>query len=264
MRFSIIIPTRKRIGYLTKLIESINLTSKNKNQVELLIIYDNDDDTTMQFVNNFHSSYPVSINFYRRSRSLNINGDYHNWAAQNFAKGEYFIMCNDDTEFMQFNWDEYAWDKLEETKKVWTDGILLGITDDMELIHNRHDGNRFSCFPLFSRRDLEVLGFCFQPEYWRDGADWVIGSVYRRIGRMLDLRSEIVIKHISIRSFRREKDALHDEYTSLQHMSPEPPQYDVVTRDSKILKHYIEQGEILKPDQVEYATTGWRFIQAEG
>jgi hypothetical protein len=264
MNFSVLIPTRKRVVYLNNLILSIYNTAKFKNEVEILITYDDDDQQTMDFVNNFQTQEYLNISFFKRPRSLNINGDYYNWMAKNYAKGKYFIISNDDAQFIQQNWDEMAWKRLEEYEKSNPDGLVLGIIDDKEVISNRHDYNRFSCFPLFSRKDLEVLGFLFQPEYWRDGADWVIAGVYRKIDRVLDLRNEIIIEHISVRSFRRNKDDLYEEYTTLQHMCPSPPKYDVITRDAKILQFYIENKEIIGPHQVEYQKDGWVFYQSRG
>lgn len=264
MRYSILLPTRHRITYLHNLIESINNLTTDKNNVEILVAYDDDDFITQEYVTNHKNTNPINLSFFKRPRSININGDYYNWLAKNYAKGDYFIIVNDDTIFLQNGWDELAWIKLEEYKKIHPDGLVLGLIDDQEVITNRNDHNRFTCFPLFSRKDLDVLGFTFQPEYWRDGADWVIAGVYRRIDRVLDLRNEIIVQHISVRSFRRKKDELYDEYTSLCHSCPQPPQYDVITRDAKILCHYISTGEIIKPNQVEYATNGWRFIQAHG
>ena len=257
IKFSVLIATRMRIEYLKNLLESIYQTTRFKDEIEVLVAYDDNDVQTSQFITTYnppknYDANELNVSFLKRPRSININGDYYNWMANHFSKGEYIIVCNDDAVFVAGNWDETAWNKLEAFKKAFPDGIVLGITEDQDHVPYRDDYNRFTCFPLFSRKDLEVLGFLFQPEYWRDGADWVIAAVYRRIERILDLRREIAIKHISVRSRRRERDELYDEYTRLCHECPSPPTADVVTRDVNILQHYIDYGEILTADQVQW------------
>jgi hypothetical protein len=264
MVFSILIPTRKRIQLLEHLIESISRTVHIKSNVEILIAYDTDDFTTDNWIENFNNQTGIDIRFYKRDRSLNINGDYYNWLALRHSTGKYFIAVNDDTRFTTDGWDVFALEAITKYIAAYPDEIFLGITEDEERIRERHDGNRFTCFPLFSKEALRVLGFLFQPEYWRDGADWIIGAVYRRIGRILDLRNAITIQHLSVRSNRRCQDEQYDEYVKLCHMCPEPPTFDVITRDARILQHYIEYKEILRADQVDYAKTGWKFIPANG
>lgn len=246
MKYSILIPSRCRIRYLDPLLRSIIETTKNKKEVEVHVAFDDDDFQTITYVANFQQlDSDLQIYFHIRPRSVNINGDYYNWMATNFAKGEHIIISNDDCIFLMPEWDEKATKKIDDFISGHTHGIVYGIIEDKEREPKRNDSNYFSCFPLVSKKAVDILGYVFMPEYQRDGADWVLARLYREFGAIVDLRDCIIIEHISVRSGRRPKDEFYNEHVSLCQSVLTPPRYDVITRDLKILNHFCYTGEII-------------------
>ena len=236
MNYSILIPTRFRITFIENLLKSIYDSTLKKEEVEIIIAYDHDDDTTHNIIPNYTTA-PIQTCFYRRNRADNINNDYYNWMALNFAKGKYVIAVNDDTLFEMYGWDDRAFDKLSNFEKVHPDGIIYGITEDLERESARQEHNWMACFPLVSKKAIEVLGYMFDPEFFRDGADWALGATYRAIERVVNLRDCITIKHLSHRSGRRAWDILDSESRRFDGISPKANTF--VERNKKILVNYL-------------------------
>jgi len=215
--FSILIPTRHRIPLLDGLIESIVTNTQELNQTEIIVMYDNDDNSTAQQKQYFLDKYgnKIKLEFYNRERSFNMNGDYYNYMATNLATGKYLIAVNDDTKFIKYAWDTEARIKIEKFLENKPDGVFYGVTDDMEVERKRNEHYWFSCFPLVSKAAVNIMGFFFDPHIWKDGADWDLLAIYKNIDRALDLRNEIIIQHISVRSGRRGRDILDEENTHI-------------------------------------------------
>lgn len=209
--FTIMIPTRKRQHMLKALLQSIYKTAGLKNQVEVLVTYDTDDQSTIDALPEIKAQvegYPVQ--FFSRERHYSISVAYYNEMAKK-ANGKYLIAVNDDTVFLKSAWDIEALIKIENYLINRPDGIFYGITEDREVEHKRNEYNYFSCFPLISKKAVDALGFFFDPQFFKDGADWDIIETYRELGRVLDLRNEIIIEHISFRSGRRPHDLLDED-----------------------------------------------------
>ena len=236
MIFSILIPTRFRPIFISNLLKSIYESTIKKEEVEILVAYDNDDEQTHNIISNY-TSPPIKTSFYRRARSQNINNDYYNWLALNYALGKYIIACNDDALFEMYGWDSRAFDKLANYEKVKEDGIIYGIPEDFEKENSRQLHNWMACFPLVSKKAIEIVGHMFDPEFLRDGADWALAATYRNVDRVVDLRDCIIIKHLSTRSGRRSWDSLDEDSRKLD--GTPPPADSFVQRNSIKLIDYI-------------------------
>ena len=211
MNFTVMIPSRKRQHMLAVLLPSVFKTAMFKDKVEVLVTYDNDDRSTIDALPRLQELVKdYNVQFISRDRHYSINDSYYNMMASR-ATGKYLIAVNDDTVFLQTSWDALALIKIEDYLQTHKDGIFYGITNDKEVESKRNESNWFSCFPLISKKTVEVLGFFFDPAFPKDGADWDIVETFREIGRILDLRNEIVIEHISFRSGRRTKDLLDED-----------------------------------------------------
>lgn len=206
--------TRKRPTMLAELIESIVNTTQEKADTEILVMYDIDDSSTYGVVENLKERFcsQMSLKFFTRERSSNINRDYYNDMALTKAEGKYIIAINDDTKFIKTAWDTEARLAIERYLVDRPDGIFYGVVDDREVERKRNENHWFSCFPLISKKSIDALGFFFDPKFGKDGADWDIFATYKYIGRVLDLRPFIIIEHISVRSGRRPKDNLDYDY----------------------------------------------------
>lgn len=247
-QFSILITTRQRVRMLSDLLASIYRTTSDKPNVEIRIIYDRDDIHTDNYVRHtFGMEFrhpPIETFFHVRDRSTNLINDYHNWASINFAQGKYIIFANDDSIFEMPRWDVLAWNKLFEYEKLHSDGILYGMPEDHEKEPHRNQTNWMACFPLISKKVVDVLGFAFDPSFQRDGADWAMAATFRAIDRVVDLRDCIVIKHLSFRSGRRKKDDL-DLYAQNLGFSNPPIEISARKNANKLL-NYIEKYNIIK------------------
>jgi len=247
--FSILITTRTRVIMLHNLLKSIYESTINKNEVEIRVIYDNDDVITDSyvknaFINEFTITPAVETFFHCRERSPNLVKDYHNWCSVNFAQGKYIIFSNDDALFELHGWDDRAWNKLSEFERIHPDGILYGMPEDFEREPHRNINNWMACFPLLSKKAIDVLGYAFDPEFVRDGADWALAATYRAINRVVDLRDCIIIKHLSFRSGRRPKDDLDVYAHSLGISAPRADKY--VARNVEKLSQYIDKYQECK------------------
>lgn len=243
--FSILITTRTRVSMLEKLLKSIYDSTYNKDKVEILVIYDKDDILTDGYVKNvFHTQYgeipPIETIFHSRERSPNLIKDYHNFYAVNHTQGKYIIFVNDDTLFEMTGWDDRALNTLNEFEKVYPDGILYGTPEDFETMHGRRNDQWVACFPLISKKAIDAMGYAFDPGFVRDGADWALAATFYGIGRVVNLRNCIIIKHLSFRSGRRAADDL-DTYAHSLGLSV-PPIDIFIEKNCKILLEAIKKS----------------------
>jgi len=241
MDFSILIPTRNRPTLLADAIESIIQTTDNKQQTEIVITYDSDDNSSAGVRPNLVARFDkyMPIKFLVRERSFNTSEDYYNWMARQHSTGKYIIASNDDVKFLKQGWDTEAKKRLEEYLQPFPDGIVYGVTADMEKETKRNEHFWFSCFPLISRRAVEAVGFFFDPMIYRDGADWDVFGLYKEIERVLDLRNEIIIQHLSVRSGRRNADSVDSESPLIQQRVPKIPAGTNFFKHTHTLREYI-------------------------
>jgi len=240
MNFTIMVPTRHRPVLLDNLLKSIYNNTTNKDLVEIHVAYDTDDVSTASYIVTVQGSGfkpPVPTTFHQRDRARNINHDYYNWIATNFAAGKYLIAVNDDTVFELGGWDDRAMTLLDNYELQHPDGIVFGMPEDLERENKRNESNWMPCFPLISKKAVEVLGYFFDPEMIRDGADWAISATYKNIQRVVDLRTAIIIRHISTRSGRRPWDQVDEDSRQLDAQSP--PADSFIKRNSDKLLSYI-------------------------
>ncbi len=239
--FSIMIPTRKRVEMLKHLIRSVIDNTFNLDSVEIILMIDNDDTETIQAMPSIKETFShlITLKVIRKARSFNISDYYYNSMALEASEGKYLIAVNDDAHFINKDWDRLALAKISSYLQDKPDDIFYGITEDREIEVKRDASYWFSCFPLISKKAVDALGFFFDPDYIKDGADWDIFGLYKDVNRVLDLRVEIIIEHISVRSGRREKDALDRDVLRMQQVKPPLPGKN---RDSLLvfLKNYID------------------------
>ena len=203
MKFSILLPT-KRPEYLEIVIKSIYDTTKEKENVEILLAIDINDDVSVglgrQYKEKYNNLYIYIIEPLLKTSEEgrlvpNVVG-YYNLLSMNFAKGDFLIPMNDDALFIEPEWDEKAYIKLEDYFKDKEDRIILGITEDF--IHHRgYEGIDIPApmFPLISKEGIEYFGYFFDPKFYGPTADPHIAYQYYNLGKVIDLQNEIKIVH---------------------------------------------------------------------
>lgn len=197
MKFSLMIPTRKRPKKLELFIRSIFETTFNRNEIEIRVGGDNDDQTIKATIERLKKENPGwNLYLHQRPRGNSLVSHYINWLALNFCTGKYIITLNDDCLFRSKNWDIKTYLRLEEYLKDKPDGIVLGVTKDtIPIKYEEHEGYLVTGFPLISKKSVEVLDFFLDPIFMDATADYDICQLYATIGRSVDLTDIFVIEH---------------------------------------------------------------------
>lgn len=229
MKFSLILPSRGRVKLLENLCKSVDDNTYDKNNIEMLVACDDDDQDTINALKQMSYYW---LKYFIRPRGNSISKDYQNWLYK-YSKGEYIFVLNDDVEIKTKNWDQIAQQKINNY--VHKDGIFCGwIADDKNVrINNAKDA--YSCFPLFTRKSIDILGYVMNEYYGGWSADIFIYNVYKEIDRILDL-SEILVQHYTHWLGNRERDETNKS------MERKSWRKDIINHkpDSEKLKKHIQ------------------------
>lgn len=177
IKFSLILPSRERPFSLERLCRSVETNTKN--EIEMLVGVD-EDDTTIPTLN-----YSW-VNLHKRKRGNSISIDYQNWLFEKSC-GKYIFILNDDCEIITKNWDEIAWNKLEN---LFPSGMHYGFTSDQP-----NSISNYSAFPILGRKAVESLGWLMPPYYSGWSADIYTHKVYSGAGLVCDLKEIIALHH---------------------------------------------------------------------
>ncbi len=194
--FSILVPTRQRLGQLKRLLTSLVNTIHDYSTVEILLAIDNDDNMTKLGLPQFMSEFNVlNIQVHYRERSEFTNRDYINWLIQ-WAKGKYLWACADDLVFTVEKWNVIIKEKMEKYLSLRPDRILLaGVSDDTP--PPKRELPNFACFPLITREAYNFFGYLVPPQLPTWGADYLLYLVYSNGKRYLPIEDRIYINHIA-------------------------------------------------------------------
>jgi hypothetical protein len=183
--FSFIMPSRGNKELLQKTLDSFERTTRNKDRLEFLILFDIG---TAEDVPNFIRSlkYSFDIKFYYREHSLWWTKDYFNFLA-NRTSGRNICAFNDDAWMRTQNWDVKILDAIKDSG--WS---IYGVdVPDTARIKYRHN---FPCFPMVSRKAMATLGFFFHEQVKIYPADQVLHGLYSEIKRVLKV-DDVLIQH---------------------------------------------------------------------
>jgi glycosyltransferase involved in cell wall biosynthesis len=202
INFSIIFPTRERPKLLSALLRTIETTTSEKDKIEVLVVYDDDDRETDKTVEIFEEFYrDIKLRFYRVERSRNFSRDYYSFLAKK-SKGRYVWAINDDAEFWTQGWDKIVLLKAEEYLRDKPDRVVyIKVSDETH-------GEGATCFPILSKESVEALGHFFNPLYPTWSADLKLYTVFvhKDVDRVLDLSQDVFLGHNSPHNERRERD----------------------------------------------------------
>ena len=148
-KISVLIPTRKRLGRLTTLLQSFHDTSID-GHAELVFRIDSDDVESQQFL----VGYPKVVG--PRGGGYADMPKFYNEMTR-IADGNVLMCGNDDMIFRTKGWAE----RLLEVANQYPDGLFdLGV--------NTHNPTHFP-FSCVSRSVVEQLGFIWDPRiFWGD------------------------------------------------------------------------------------------------
>ncbi len=113
-KFSILIPSRKRVELLKETLLSIENQTSNKNQIEIVFGIDIDDLDTKKFLNEYQKESNISIVINEMARGKGYQ-DSPNRLKNMISKssGEYLIHFADDMKIYTKNWDVILTDKIK-------------------------------------------------------------------------------------------------------------------------------------------------------
>ncbi len=174
---SLLLPTRARLEYLNKSLDSIERTVSDTNSIDVWIYVDNDDDITKSYINsNSYLRYSFKINWVLGERTIS-QGQMVNILRQRCTTnpGIYIPWC-DDYIFTSNNWDS----AIRDTFNRYPDRMtllhirdpLMGATDDISL-------------PVLSAEWTNVTGRIYTEffQFWFDDSwlDQVAQMVQRKV-----------------------------------------------------------------------------------
>ena len=231
MNFSLIFPTRGRAKQLGDLLKSLQITTEDKDKVEILIAVDNDDLFFKKSKTRFVKRFPeLNIRFFAVKRSENFSKDYFNFLAEK-TKGKFILALNDDAVFETPGWDLIVLDKAKEYFKDKKDKIVYIRLGDNEIGYAPHG---FSCFPALSRKAYKALGFFFNEQYYTCVADRNLFEIFRHIERVLTV-DNIRISY----KLLKDKTAKHVALLSALHHCPG---FDCVTEHAERLIKIVSRS----------------------
>ncbi len=181
MKFSIILNSRKRVGLLCSLFDSIAETTEKLEDIEILVSVDEDDVDTQIFLAGFHGN---QIFYEVIERDSHLNNRLTGLAKQ--ARGKYIFILNDDTEILTQDWDKIAWESMESLGEIG-----YGYTH-CNSVDKERDA-KYSSFPIVSKRSVDILGYFMHPAFHSLGGDVHLWRIYNELNRVVDV--PIQIKH---------------------------------------------------------------------
>lgn len=199
MNFSLVLASRERVPILTKFMETLVQNTQDISNIEVLVGIDYDDHASCAAESHLLKEYPF-MKIFRRQRSQYLNQDYLNWLCQ-FSSGKYIIACNDDIEVRTKNWDSIAIASLDKYLADKPDGVVYGFIEDG--LENRY-GMDYCCFPLFSRKAYNTLGWLLPGCFMSWNADIAAWRVYKAVDRVCHI--PVMFNHVSFHTGQRERD----------------------------------------------------------
>jgi hypothetical protein len=189
-KISLLCPTRKRLWGITQLVKSLSITSKNRDNYELLVACDTDDVESINTLDSLIKEFPsINMRVFHREKSDFLNRDYYNFLAEK-AEGDFLWVIADDIRFNTNNWDNKLYYHLES--------ITYSLKDRIACFSVSEEGSqaKHPCFPIVTKEAFKVLGMILHPQLLSWGADRTIGEIYEAINRKYTI-SDVSITHLS-------------------------------------------------------------------
>lgn len=219
IKFSIVFPTRERTQLLQNLLRSIQSTTRNLSEIEVLLAVDHDDAQTLKYFENHRFSF---LKVHSVMRSLNFSRDYYTYLAHQ-SKGHWIITANDDCVFETSDWDILAYDALKSQP-----GVVYGwIQDGIDGYRAPGHGN-YCCFPLQGRAGFEALGYIFPSRIPTWGADIWAKNLYDQVDSVVEV--PITLRHFCHHNKTRDQDHISKRIANNQVPFDIKPSYEEVNK----------------------------------
>ena len=176
---SLIAASRGRLPLLAKFLHSAFYNASSPDQVEVILVTDNDDRETANFLKNWKKHHGTcNLMVLRRLRSSNINRDYVNYGAVK-ASGKYVWGLGNDVEIDQKNYDKAIEQEIEGFLRDKPDRLVyVFVKDD---VNGGEMNGRFSSFPIFTKEVVDTIQAIMPNEITGWGADGVCFGIWKNL-----------------------------------------------------------------------------------
>jgi hypothetical protein len=182
--FSLIVPTRRRVSQLRRLLDSLAATARRPEAVEVVLVTDADDPASAAVRHDRLTVRPVVVPPGQTMGSLNT-------AGYQASAGAYVMLLNDDVVARTRGWDEAA----ARCLRRFPDGIVLAHVNDTLIRDN------LCTFPLVSRAFCDLAGGICPREYVRYRIDDHIEDVFNLLAALGERRTvylpNVVFEHLN-------------------------------------------------------------------
>jgi hypothetical protein len=203
---SLILPSRSRVALLRELLISVRKNATDISRVEVNVAVDSDDAMTLDQMGNLKSHFPFT-DFYVLERKQNLSAGYYNPLAA-LSNGRTIWALNDDSRLTSPRWDQLIIDRARDADNQWgANSAWYGRTKDTNF-------GTYSCFPIQSRRAVELTGYFFHPHVIGWGADQGAYKLWSGLGRVMEI--PVWVQHLSWHHGNRDQDEVN---VSVQAMS---------------------------------------------
>ena len=184
MKFSIIVPTRKRPVAVCELVETIFNTCDNIDLVEVLFYIDPDDSDSKSCIISLIDKYGDNIKYTSSNEELKLSQMW-NYAYNTLSTGDIIMLCGDDARFRTKSWDTLIRDEFLKQD----DRIVLVYGDDMI------QGAGLATHSFVHRKWIEVSGFWLPPYFCSDWVDTWLFTVSQILNRVKFL-PDVITEHM--------------------------------------------------------------------
>lgn len=207
---SILLPSRKRLWSLQRLIDSIANTADDLDNIEVIVYDDNDlgDDAYQNW------DRPNFVKLFRTPTRQNIS-TYWDMAAH-VGAGPIYMLCGDDVVFQTKGWDTL----VEEAFAQYPDKLVLVYGDDGDPNTEKTQ----SPHPLLHQKWIDAVGY-FTPHYFSgDFSDTWVSDMADAIGRKHKIPAMFEHMHYAFR--KGELDVVQGEKIVMHWRDNMPKKYE--------------------------------------
>lgn len=183
---SIFLNSRNRTKRLQELFKSIIKTTKDLNNIEVLIRIDDDDLESINFAK--YNIYPFDIKYFIGPRPNNLTSSINELASK--CTGDYLFVLNDDVDILTEGWDEEV--RKIPYNEIWLLSMYDTSVDKTNTI-NRSDNN-YGSFLIHTRASYEALGYFMDERAKSLGADCILWRLYSSINRIKWI--DVTVDHV--------------------------------------------------------------------
>jgi hypothetical protein len=253
IKISIITPIRENLNELHRMMESLEATTENLEEIEVVLVIDKCDKLLSPMVPDLQKKYKkFNLHFHKVDRSEHFVKDYYNFAAKK-AIGRWILAINIDVIFMTPSWDRLIASKMEAAAEIHKDDILYGIVRDglpregdpglegckKAIWHRKVD---FSCWILTSKAFVNFYGGMMNEINWLWGADHWTGLTWQQVlsGSRVVMIRDVFIDHISHHVKDLPQPPSFQYFCSIMRKHPPVCTQEICNQDARRIEAHIE------------------------